>query len=118
MLPKALQKPRVGVGLEQTSAWPKVGPAVLASAVPALGKPLWLTAVVREHPRFFGLSVTTSLQISVLAITPPPGPFLILSLVCPLPFIGLGLVLSLLIFSEAFWSVPFKNLRSGCQRYL
>lgn len=60
MLPRALQ---LNLGSEQTSAWPEVGPASLASAIPALGKPLGLTPAVREYPKFFGLSVTTSLQI-------------------------------------------------------
>lgn len=88
MLPKALQLSLGwGWGSEQTSAWPEVGSALLASAVPALGKPLWLTPVVREHPGFFGLSVTTFMQFPVLAISPPPGPFL----VCPLPLLGPGL---------------------------
>lgn len=63
------------------------------------GNPYGLTPVAREHPQFFGLSVTTSLQSSVLAISPLPGPFLI----CPRLLIGLGLALPLLIFSEVFW---------------
>lgn len=50
------------------------------------GNPYGLTPVAREHPQFFGLSVTTSLQSSVLAISPLPGPFLI----CPRLLIGLG----------------------------